>query len=342
VASGATAIVASSLLDLTQLASAANSGTVIVTGTASADTIKGTAGVDVITGGVGADSMVGSGGNDRFVITDGDSVFTNGTTAQSDSAALDKVTDFAAGDLIVISGVITDTTFSVAGNVFVGTGAGGAGDNQDNVNDFVTTTYLVDLDGDGTTFELGLDVTGSGFTLSSSYLAATVLNVTGTADADTITGGVNVDTISGGEGADVITGGAGADILTGGAGTDVFVLLESGLVSNAAVVAVLGDTIVDFEDGIDLLQINAASLASLTGYVSNASGVTGSSGAQGANFLVAGAGGQVANQAYAQFLYNSTTGELGFDADGTGAGSAIAIDLIGAGLTLTSADFSFV
>lgn len=162
-----------------------------------------------------------------------------------------------------------------------------------------------------------------------------------------VTAGGGNDTIVGGAGADVITGGAGADQLTGGAGADTFVLVAAGLANNAAVTACFGDTITDFQDGNavatqDILQFSAASLAQLTGFVSNAGGLTGAAGAQGANFLVAGAGAQVASQAYAQLLFNTTTGVLSIDADGTGAGAAVVIGTVGVGATLTAADFLFV
>ena len=54
--------------------------------------------------------------------------------------------------------------------------------------------------------------------------------------------------------------------------------------------------------------------------------------------LVAGAGAQTANAAHAQFLYNTTSGALSFDADGTGANAATAVATLLTTPTLTSTD----
>ena len=126
--------------------------------------------------------------------------------------------------------------------------------------------------------------------------------------------------------------------LTGGADADTFVLLEE-LNSEAAVIGVFRDTITDFQVGIDILQFNATALALLDGFVFDADGF--GEGEQGENFLVVG-NGAVADQAYAQMLFDMTTGVLSIDADGTGESEAVFIGTIGAGLSLTANDFLFV
>jgi hypothetical protein len=68
-------------------------------------------------------------------------------------------------------------------------------------------------------------------------------------------------------------------------------------------------------------------------------------GALAANRLVVAAA-PVANQAFGQFLYNTTTGQLSWDADGTGAGAAVQIArLLNGGVavgTLAVGDFDIV
>jgi Ca2+-binding RTX toxin-like protein len=89
----------------------------------------------------------------------------------------------------------------------------------------------------------------------------------GTDEADTIMGGAGDDTIDGGDGddmlmgggdddmimgglgADTIEGGSQDDMLMGGAGADVFVY---GSMSEGA------DTIMDFQDGVDLVDLSGA------------------------------------------------------------------------------------
>jgi len=68
--------------------------------------------------------------------------------------------------------------------------------------------------------------------------------LTGDAGNNRLRGDAGADTLDGGAGQDRLGGGAGADTLTGGAGRDVFVFR-----------AFEGDTITDFEDGMDLIRI---------------------------------------------------------------------------------------
>ena len=70
------------------------------------------------------------------------------------------------------------------------------------------------------------------------------------AGADIIDGGLGSDTIISGAGADVLIGGAGNDVLTGGADTDVFVIDANDFGAFG------GDTITDFESGVDTIELS--------------------------------------------------------------------------------------
>ena len=63
-------------------------------------------------------------------------------------------------------------------------------------------------------------------------------------------------TIDGGNGNDIITGGTGPDTLTGGAGADIFVVVPDSISTQ--------DTITDFTDGIDKLNLQAFGVTSLS------------------------------------------------------------------------------
>ncbi len=72
--------------------------------------------------------------------------------------------------------------------------------------------------------------------------------ISGLGGNDTLEGGAGDDTLDGGAGDDVLSGGAGDDTLTGGAGADTFVYGS----------ARGDDTIADFEDGVDLIDMRGA------------------------------------------------------------------------------------
>ena len=147
----------------------------------------------------------------------------------------------------------------------------------------------------------------------------------GAAGADSITGGAGNDVIDGGAGNDTITGGLGSDVLTGGAGTDFFVF-------NAALGLTNVDQIVDFIVVDDTIRLeNNGIFTALT--------TTGTLAA--ANFAANAAG--TAQDANDYIIYNSTSGELFYDADGTGAGSAaIRFATLTPGLALTNLDFQVI
>ncbi len=117
---------------------------------------------------------------------------------------------------------------------------------------------------------------------------------------DVVSGGLGADQVKGQAGNDIIIGGQGNDTLTGAAGNDQFVFDEP--VAQAGL-----DAIRDFGNGADKLVFYKAAYAGLSGPSLTA------------NQFLAGAGATTALNADQRFIYNSTTGDLRFDADGTGA-----------------------
>ena len=156
------------------------------------------------------------------------------------------------------------------------------------------------------------DSLGIAFDVVSGAVDSRIENAVGTAQADTLIGNVK---------ANVLTGGAGADTLTGGTGADVFrfVTTTHG-----------GDTLTDFTSGNDKIQIVSANFGALP-----VGTLTGS------RFVSSGA--PSALDANAVFLYNTTTGVLTFDSNGTGAGGTAVLATLATGFrTLVAGDIQVV
>jgi Ca2+-binding RTX toxin-like protein len=137
--------------------------------------------------------------------------------------------------------------------------------------------------------------------------------LTGTAFDDTLNGGAGADTLVGGSGNDTLVGGNGSDVLTGGAGADAFVFnLAPNASSNK-------DTITDFTSSTDVLQLSKTIFTAISGAV----------GGLAIEQFWSGAGAVAGHDADDRIVYNTTTGVLYYDADGSGSGSAVQIALLG-------------
>jgi len=136
-----------------------------------------------------------------------------------------------------------------------------------------------------------------------------------------IDGSSGADTIYGANGADTIIGGTGADVMYGGLGFDAFEVenIETNGSDSIWFFTTDADTDVVGE-GADSIQFSDTDLLAATGFTAyggtSTSVVFLNDGTTDVAF-VTGAG-AVATEAYATFVFNTTTGVLSFDADGTG------------------------
>ena len=145
--------------------------------------------------------------------------------------------------------------------------------------------------------------------------------VWGGEDDDMLHGGWGKDDLNGGEGNDILSGGLGHDTLTGSAGADIFSFANKPITANA-------DKITDFSVADDTIHLDRLHFTRLT-----TTGVL-----DAANFVTATAA--VDSDDYV--IYNPATGALLYDADGSGAGTAVRIALLGVDLALTSADIVII
>lgn len=143
--------------------------------------------------------------------------------------------------------------------------------------------------------------------------------LTGNSLGNSLISGAGNDALNGAAGNDTLTGGAGNDTLTGGSGADSFIFNTALGTSNV-------DRITDFNAVADTIRLENAVFAGLEAgtlaapaFLSNTSGF--------------------AADASDRIIYESDTGRLYFDSDGTGVAERVHFATLTTGLTLTSADF---
>jgi Ca2+-binding RTX toxin-like protein len=205
------------------------------------------------------------------------------------TAANDTLTGTSGND--TINGLGGNDLFlagSTGGNDVID---GGAGRDSIEFKDRATSAMVVDW-GAGT---ISGGSSGSISFSSIERIAAGNFN-------DVMTGNAAAQNLTGQTGADTLDGAGGADTLWGGIGNDAFIFRDMGS-ANA-------DRVADFVSGQDKLQLDDAAFTSI--------------GAMG-NFTAADGrfwSGTAAHDASDRVIYNQSTGQLYYDADGTGSSTA--------------------
>ena len=142
----------------------------------------------------------------------------------------------------------------------------------------------------------------------------------GGAGGDELRGGSGNDDLRGRKGNDALSGGTGEDVLTGGAGKDVFIF------NTAPDGSTNVDTITDFKPGTDKIALDTSVFTSLKG---------GGDTLDAAFFEIAAR----ADDSNDHIMYKWKTGELFYDADGSGSGKQIKIAQFDKRLDLDHTDF---
>jgi Ca2+-binding RTX toxin-like protein len=326
-----------------------NSGNNVINGAGGNDVLRGMAGNDIYwvdsTSDLVDESIVGSNGFDR--INSAVSVdLLNGGRARGE---IEMAVLLGSADLNVGGNDLNNLLYGNSGNNVVN-GWGGndvmhGGDGNDLLqgmegNDTLdggagadqmiggdgADTYWVDSAGD----VVDESVAGStGFDRINSALTINlwdVNHVRGTVEMAVLTGAANVNAsgnavnnlIVGNAANNVLNGGFGNDILRGLGGSDTFFFSTAlNAVHNV-------DRIDDFNVAADTIRLENSVFTGL------------SAGVLAANAFHIGA---AAADTFDRIVYNSTTGALSFDADGTGGAAALRFATLDTGLGLTNADF---
>ncbi|MEQ1952038.1 hypothetical protein [Mesorhizobium sp. CN2-181] len=293
----------------------------VLTGDAGANALNGAGGNDVLDGGAGADALQGGAGIDwaRYsgssasVVAD----LTSGTGTGGDAEG-----DTLAGIENLRGSSFADTLTGDAGaNHLHDGGVGGAdtltgGAGSDIYSVYNAGATIVEIAGEGLDrVNAGVDFVLAGG-LSIEYLNTTSLQST---YAVNLTGNELVQRVRGNDGANVLDGGGGDDWLFGMGGSDTFRFSTALGAGNV-------DHILDFSVADDQIALDAAIFSALGLGALDASAFKD-------NFLAPG-------DADDRIFYNSDTGSLFYDADGSGTDfAAVKFAVLTPGLSLSAADF---
>jgi Ca2+-binding RTX toxin-like protein len=299
------------------------------TGNTLANLIIGNAAANQLAGGGGADTLQGGLGDDRYIVSAGGVTIVEATNGGTDTAissvnhtmALNVEKLIMAGTA-AINGVGNALANTMTGNSGANLLSGGAGADtmQGGLGD---DRYVVDSAGDRIV-EAANGGTDTVIATVSHSLAANVENLTigGAASASGI-GNALANVLTGNSAVNVIDGGLGMDTLTGGSGKDSFLFRTALSAANV-------DTIADFSVVDDTIRLENSVFLGLA------------DGALGANAFTKGTV-NVASDAFDRIIYNSVSGALFFDRDGSGATySAIRFAILDQNLALTAQDFLVV
>ena len=188
---------------------------------------------------------------------------------------------------------------------------GGTGSDSIEFKERATSAVVVD-------FVAGTISGGSSGTISFTNIE----RVVGGNFNDRLSGNGAGQTLTGQAGADTLWGAGGIDTLWGGTGADRFIFRETGT-SNA-------DLVRDWASGSDKLLLDGAVMSAL--------GATGNFAAGDARFKANSTG--TATDASDRVIYNTSNGQVWYDADGNGAGARQLIATLQSGATLVATDIA--
>jgi serralysin len=320
---------------------------VVVNGTPSGSVINGTEGDETLFGTFGDDTINGLGGNDHLEDLAGDDLLDGGSGSDTLLGA--------AGNDTVLGGSDDDMAYGGGGDdhVFGGDGDdildfettsgndtldGGAGNDRFyvNIGDVLVDSSGVDTVITNVSWTLGAgleNLSFVNFTLRDDGLPGLVGTGNGLAnrmstypgDGGTLDGMAGNDTLIGGfRGADTLIGNAGNDVLTGDLFADDFVF-------NVAPGAANADQITDFMSGSDRIVLDARVHASL--------GASGNFASEASEVRFAANESGMAEDGADRVILDTTSGEVWYDADGSGPGARQLIVTTLGGSTPTSTDF---
>ena len=282
-----------------------------LTGSAYHDRLTGNSGANVLNGAAGEDTLTGGDGSDTYYVDNSKDVVSE-TNASASSGGTDTVysslASYTLGGYVENGRVNTSAAANLTGNSLNNVLTAGSGNNV--------------LNGSSGTDTADYGMATSAVTLS---LAITVAQITGGSGSDTLTalenltGSNHADRLTGSSGNNLLSGGAGNDTLSGGAGNDSFRFASALSDSNV-------DRITDYAVASDTLQLENSVFTKLS-----------TTGPLSSSYFRANSTG-TASDSNDYIVYETDTGKLFYDADGSGAGAKLLIALLTGNPVLTADD----
>ena len=308
-----------------------------LTGNAHGQSLVGNAAANILNGGGGTDLLFGLGGNDVYYVDVAATQIVEYESGGTDIAYVSLSYTLGGGaevETLSANDYASTAALTFTGNLYGQTIIGNAGNNIVNGGGGADTLiglggndiYYVDVAGTRVSEAIGAGAdivyvsvsyalaAGSEVeTLSANnHAATTALGLTGNAFANTVFGNA---------GGNAIDGKDGNDQLVGMAGADTFAFTTALGAGNI-------DVIYDFAHNTDKIALDDAIFTALGG-----------PGALNANAFFAGA---AAHDADDRIIYDGTTGQLLYDADGDGMAAAVQFASLATGLPLTASDFQVI
>lgn len=285
-------------------------GNDVLTGNRFDDILKAGAGNDTLYGNAGNDRLFGERGNDTLFGAAGSDTLDGGAGADTlfGGAGSDTMIGGAGSDSYLVDSV-GDRVFETT-SVLSGIDAGGI--------DLVVSSVSFRLDAyAGVRFVENLALSGSG---NINGVGNALRNlITGNSGANSLSGLTGNDILNGQSGNDRLNGGQGNDTLIGGFGADIFIFSDPIGPGNV-------DRITDYNVAADTIHIENAIFRGLP------------AGPLAAAAFVANPTGLAADSSD-RIIYESDTGRLYFDIDGTGSAARIHFATLNAGLNMTANEF---
>ena len=299
--------------------------------------MTGNAGANSLSGGsAGTDTLWGRQGDDSYFV-DSDDVVVEYAGHGYDIVYARSSHILSAGFEVEVLGTVDNNATTainltgneldnyVTGNAGANTLDGGPGGLDQLWGRQGDDSYFVDSN------DLVVEYAGQGYDIvyarATFALGAGVeIEVLGTVDnfattAINLTGNELSNYVTGNAGANTINGGAGSDYLEGRGGADSFAFTTTLAPGNV-------DQIADFLSGTDRIALDDAIFAGI-----------GTPGSFNASAFFAGA---AAHDSDDRIIYNQATGQLFYDADGSGSGAAVLFAVIIGSPGLTANDFSVI